>query len=305
MEPKFEGDSNHYNFPSEPSLGGNQKQRDIPKIVPADLKKLPEDFKLPTASVRPGEPAPAAQPPQERPKDPKALMASLSKDISELSAPLKKEETPKETKSETKPAPDPIEKFGVKGSDGVILPPEDDLGDPTDPSRTPGIVRSIMLFICLCFVILAAWQVTLFLQPEILKKEPRGVLSVQGEDGYPYGMPMTHWYNEKDGKIYFHGAKSGHKIDAIKNCDKVSFCVMDEGYRKEGEWALNIRSVIVFGRLRIVEEPEKVVEICTNLCKKFTDDKAYVEHELKHSGPAVLCLELEPEHMTGKLVNES
>ena len=101
MEPKFEGDSNHYNFPSEPSLGGNQKQRDIPKIVPADLKKLPEDFKLPTASVRPGEPAPAAQPPQERPKDPKALMASLSKDISELSAPLKKEETPKETKSET------------------------------------------------------------------------------------------------------------------------------------------------------------------------------------------------------------
>ena len=62
MEPKFEGDSNHYNFPSEPSLGGNQKQRDIPKIVPADLKNLPEDFKLPTASVRPGEPAPAAQP---------------------------------------------------------------------------------------------------------------------------------------------------------------------------------------------------------------------------------------------------
>lgn len=92
------------------------------------------------------------------------------------------------------------------------------------------------------------------------EKEPRGVLSVQGEDGYPYGMPMTHWYNEKDGKIYFHGAKSGHKIDAIKNCDKVSFCVMDEGYRKEGEWALNIRSVIVFGRLRIVEEPEKVVK---------------------------------------------
>lgn len=103
---------------------------------------------------------------------------------------------------------------------------------------------------------------------EILKKEPRGVLSVQGEEGYPYGMPMTHWYNEKDGKIYFHGAKSGHKIDAIRNCDKVSFCVMDKGYRNEGEWALNIRSVIVFGRLHTVEEPEKVTEICTNLYTK-------------------------------------
>ena len=81
MEPKFEGDSNHYNFPSEPSLGGNQKQRDIPKIVPADLKKPPEDFKLPTASVRPAEPVSAPQPSSDRPKDPKALMASLSKYI--------------------------------------------------------------------------------------------------------------------------------------------------------------------------------------------------------------------------------
>lgn len=139
---------------------------------------------------------------------------------------------------------------------------------------------------------------------EILKKEPRGVLSVQGEDGYPYGMPMTHWYNEKDGKIYFHGAKSGHKIDAIKNCDKVSFCVMDEGYRKEGEWALNIRSVIVFGRLHSGRTGKGRGNL-HKFMQKFTDDKAYVEHELKHSGPAVLCLELEPEHMTGKLVNES
>ena len=91
------------------------------------------------------------------------------------------------------------------------------------------------------------------------KKEPRGVLSVQGEEGYPYGMPMTHWYNEKRWKKSISTErKSGHKIDAIRNCDKVSFCVMDKGYRNEGEWALNIRSVIVFGRLHTVEEPEKV-----------------------------------------------
>ncbi len=192
MEPKFEGDSNHYNFPSEPSLGGNVKQQNIPKIVPADLKKLPQDFKLPSASARPSDPVTTAQPSSERPKDPKALMASLSKDISELSAPLKKEVTTQENKLEAKPAPlapDPIEKFGVKGSDGVILPPEDDLGDPMDPSRTPGIVRSIILFICVCFVILAAWQVTLFLQPEILKKEPLKTISQQSCD-YLYCPPL-------------------------------------------------------------------------------------------------------------------
>lgn len=140
---------------------------------------------------------------------------------------------------------------------------------------------------------------------EVLKQEPRGVLSVLGDDGYPYGVPMDHWYNEADGKLYFHGAKAGHKIDAMKRCDKVSYCVMDKGWRKEDDWALNIRSVVVFGRLRPVDDPAKTAEICTNICRKFTDDAAYLEHELLHSGPAVLCLELEPEHMTGKLVNES
>jgi hypothetical protein len=140
---------------------------------------------------------------------------------------------------------------------------------------------------------------------EVLKTQPRGVLSLMGEDGYPYGIPLTHWYREQDGKIYFHGAREGHKLDALRACDKVSFCVYDEGYRKEGEWSLNIRSVVVFGRLRIVEEPEKVEEICRNLCRKFTDDPVYQEQEWQQAGDRVLCLELTPEHITGKLVNES
>lgn len=140
---------------------------------------------------------------------------------------------------------------------------------------------------------------------EILKQEVRGVLSVLGDDGYPYGIPMDHWYDEKNGKIYFHGAKEGHKIDAIKACDKASYCVYDKGYRKDGEWSLNIRSVVVFGRIRPVEHMVKVEEICRNLCLKFTDDQEYIEKELKNYTSRVLCLELTPEHMTGKLVNES
>ena len=140
---------------------------------------------------------------------------------------------------------------------------------------------------------------------EILKNEPRGVLSVLGDDGYPYGIVLDHWYCEEDGKLYFHGAKEGHKIDAIKACDKVSYCVYDEGYRKEGEWALNINSVVIFGRIKLVDNPEKAREICTHLCRKFTDDEEYLQKELKNALPRVQCLELTPEHMTGKLVNES
>lgn len=138
----------------------------------------------------------------------------------------------------------------------------------------------------------------------ILIHEPRGVLSVIGEDGYPYGMVMNHWYNREDGKLYFHGAKEGHKIDAIKAHDKVSYCVHDSGYRIKGEWALNIKSVIVFGRIRIVEDEAKMRVVCSNLYRKFTDDEEHLAEELTHL-KRVMCLEITPEHMTGKLVKES
>ena len=140
---------------------------------------------------------------------------------------------------------------------------------------------------------------------QILREQPRGVLSMIGDDGYPYGIPLDHWYCEEDNRLYFHCAKVGHKIDAIAACDKVSYCVMDEGYRRDREWALNIKSVVVFGRMKTVEDEDKKREICTNLVRKFTDDETYLQKELTNAFPRVNCLELAIEHMTGKLVNES
>ena len=140
---------------------------------------------------------------------------------------------------------------------------------------------------------------------EILKKEPRGVLAVLGDDGYPYGMPMNHYYCEEDGKIYFHSGKNGHRIDAVKHCDKASFCVYDGGFRREGEWALNISSVIVFGRIELIEDQEKIYKIARLLSYKFTNDEEYIEREIQKSGPGTMMFALVPEHMTGKLVKES
>lgn len=139
----------------------------------------------------------------------------------------------------------------------------------------------------------------------ILKEEKRGVLSLHGEDGYPYGIPLDHWYCEEDGKIYFHGAKAGHKIDALAKDNRVSYCVYDAGFRREGEWALNVNSVVVFGRISLVTDGEKARMICENLCRKFTDDEEYIRKELESALPRVQCLELVIDHMTGKLVNES
>ena len=140
---------------------------------------------------------------------------------------------------------------------------------------------------------------------EILKSEKRGVLACLGDDDYPYALPLNHFYNEEDGKLYFHSGKVGHKVEAIKKHSKVSFCVYDSGYKKEGEWALNIKSVIVFGRIEIIEDYEKAMELCRELSYKFTDDKKYIAKEIEKSGKGTLVFAINPEHITGKLVNEA
>ena len=139
----------------------------------------------------------------------------------------------------------------------------------------------------------------------ILKEQKRGVLSVLGDDGYPYGVPLNHWYNDEDGCLYFHGGMQGHKIDALKRCDKVSFCVLDDGYRKEGDWALTFKSVIVFGKVRFVEDHAEALDICRKLSLKVLQDTVEIEAMIQRSGSRVLCFALVPVHMTGKQVHEA
>lgn len=139
----------------------------------------------------------------------------------------------------------------------------------------------------------------------VLKTEPRGVLSLLGDDGYPYGLPIDHWYNEEDGCIYFHSGRQGHKVDAMRACGKASFCVYDQGFREDGDWALNIRSVIVFGCIEFVEEQEAAIALTRQLSLKYTSDLAYIEEEIRKYGHEVLCFRLVPQHMTGKLTKES
>ena len=94
-------------------------------------------------------------------------------------------------------------------------------------------------------------------------------------------------------------------MDSIARSDKVSFCVYDEGYKKEGDWALNIKSVVVFGRASIVEDWEEASYAIRQLCYKFTDDEEYIDNDFAKNGAATVCVCITPEHITGKLVNES
>ena len=139
----------------------------------------------------------------------------------------------------------------------------------------------------------------------LLKTEKRGVLSVLGDDGYPYGMPMNHYYCPEDGLIYFHGGKAGHKLDALRRCGKASFCVVDGGVRLGGDWADTLRSVIVFGRVEFLEDRERTYEISRLLSLKFTRDERYIAREIETSGPGTLVFALRPEHISGKRVREA
>ena len=139
----------------------------------------------------------------------------------------------------------------------------------------------------------------------LLIEEKRGVLAVQGDDGYPYALPINQYYDEETGNIYFHSGKFGHKIDSIRKCDKASFCVYDRGFLKPGEWPLNIKSVIVFGRIHVVDDKERTADLARKLSYKFVDDEEYIEDQIDTLINVTDLIELIPEHITGKLVNES
>jgi len=139
----------------------------------------------------------------------------------------------------------------------------------------------------------------------VLKTETRGVLSVLGDNDYPYGTPMNHWYNEEDGCVYFHCGNIGHRLDALRKHDKVSFCTYNQGEREEGQWAWTVKSVIVFGRMEIVDDLEAIIDITTKLSYKFTQDEEYIRKEIEGHAHRTLLLKLKPEHICGKLVTES
>ena len=135
---------------------------------------------------------------------------------------------------------------------------------------------------------------------EILKRGTSGVLSLCGDDGYPYGVPLSYVY--QDGKLYFHSAKSGHKIDAVKNNDKASFCVIDQDQVVPAEFTTYFRSVIAFGRIRIVTEPEEIRASLRALAERYSssEPEEAVVKEMESGLPRLLMLCFTIEHLTGK-----
>lgn len=139
----------------------------------------------------------------------------------------------------------------------------------------------------------------------ILREEKRAAFSVIGDGGYPYTVPVNFYYDEAKHCIYLHGAKNGHKIDAIKNCDKVCFTTWNQGFKTEGNWEWNATSVIIFGKAKLIDNREIREDALRKMALKYYPTKEEAEAAMKSSAVhAVQMIAIEIEHMTGKLVNE-
>lgn len=135
---------------------------------------------------------------------------------------------------------------------------------------------------------------------DILENGTSGVLALLGEDGYPYAVPISYVYD--DFKIYFHGAKSGHKIDAIRNCSKASFCVISQDKIVPEAYTTYFKSVIVFGKVRVLEAEYEIRQAIEKLAVKYypEDSETHRNQEISREWKALCLIELSIEHMTGK-----
>lgn len=133
----------------------------------------------------------------------------------------------------------------------------------------------------------------------VLERATSGTLAVLGDDGYPYAVPLSYVY--ADGKLFFHSALAGHKVDAIRRCDKASFCVVDTDEVHPGEFTTYFRSVIAFGRVRIVDDPAEKRESARRLGARYNPgDEPALQRELDKGLAHMHVIEFSIEHLTGK-----
>lgn len=139
---------------------------------------------------------------------------------------------------------------------------------------------------------------------ELLANERRGVLAVNGDDGYPFAIPVNYFFDSANDRIYFHGAKAGHKVDALNRDDKVCFTVFGNDRYEEGEWAPYVQSTVVFGRCHLVDDTELTIEKVRELALKYYPTAEEVEHEIAKDIKGVQLYEVRIEHLTGKQIQE-
>ncbi len=133
----------------------------------------------------------------------------------------------------------------------------------------------------------------------VLDRATAGVLAVTGDAGYPYAVPLS--FVRAGPCLLFHGAARGHKLDAIAQNDKVSFCVIDADHVVAEAFTTHFRSVIVFGRARMLTQAAEKLRAMQLLVEKYAPRKTdEVDRAFAGAGDKLVVVEMTIEHMTGK-----
>ncbi|MBO6003179.1 MAG: pyridoxamine 5'-phosphate oxidase family protein [Mailhella sp.] len=133
----------------------------------------------------------------------------------------------------------------------------------------------------------------------ILKEATSGVLALLGDGGYPYAVPLSHVYD--GGRIYFHSAREGHMVDAVRRHGRASFCVIGRDDVRGREYTTLFRSVIAFGRIRIIDDADEKLKAARMFGGRFNpDDEEALQNELEKGFSHMLMLCFDIEHLTGK-----
>lgn len=139
---------------------------------------------------------------------------------------------------------------------------------------------------------------------KILHEGLFGVLALAGDENYPYAVPINYAY--ADGKIYFHSATTGHKIDAMKKNPKASFCVVDRHEVIAEEFTTYYTSAIAFGKMRLADNDEEKIFGLKLLAEKYSPNESdeHRDREIYGKLKALVVPVLEVEHLTGKAARE-
>ncbi len=133
---------------------------------------------------------------------------------------------------------------------------------------------------------------------EILTQSDYGVLSVLGDDDYPYGIPLNFYY--EDNNLYFHAANSGHKIDAINKYPKVSFTIVDTYKILPEDLNTHFASVSIFGKASVMTGNDRVKWLRKLGMKYSSAFESNVDSGIKNELNETTMVKIEIEHKMGK-----
>jgi len=137
---------------------------------------------------------------------------------------------------------------------------------------------------------------------EILHKSLVCRLALCDFNGNPYVVPLSFGY--EDGKVYFHSARAGRKVDMLRENPKVCMVFDVDQKPVTGEtacdWGMHFKSVIAFGTATLLEGADEKKQGLDVIMSKYAGSGGPWEYKDKGL-EATLLIRVDIQETTGKV----